>query len=196
MSIEIETLDRDVIEILEPVTKVEVSEPKTTVVVEDDDGSIALLTELEVSTVEVQAPRTLTIERTVVEIVELGVEGPQGPSGTNRFLRTAAVIVSGHRIVVARADGAVEYADNTLSLRRAPWLTTRAALANDIVEVLALGELIEPSWAWIPGEPLYLGSNGLMTQTPPLAPAFLLELGVALTPTSIFYDPKMPIALT
>lgn len=142
----------------------------------------------------------------------VGVLGPN-PNGTATDLTSrlaaldtssiealAAVNLSGHRAVSPRADGTLEYADPTqlVNINRAVWLTTSAVSAGAVAAVRTMGEVIEPSWSWTPGMAVYLGANGMLTQTVPVAPssAFLLELGTAITPTSLFFDPGIPIALS
>jgi hypothetical protein len=74
-----------------------------------------------------------------------------------------------------------------------------AALAGQLVQVLACGEIVEPSWAWLIGQPVFLSVNGGLTQTPPVAPAaaFIVQLaGPSQTPTAMFYSPRSPIILT
>lgn len=131
-----------------------------------------------------------------------GASGPTGPSGPGGFVllqREAATVLSGHRLVVPGDDGRVGYADNDDPdhLNRPVWLTRGAALAGAQVDLLALGELTEPSWAWIPGSAIYLGTAGGVTQTPPSSPSatFLLQVAMPTTPTTVFYNPKVPIVL-
>ncbi|MFN0028416.1 MAG: hypothetical protein ACKV2O_14740 [Acidimicrobiales bacterium] len=144
-----------------------------------------------------------TIELTVgapgaVEIVSLGVPGPQGPpgpAGASTFTAMAAVTVSGHRCVAWRADGQVEYASNTTPAHAwaAVGITTGAAIAGDLATVHGFGRLDEGSWSWTPLTLIYLGVGGLLTQTPPVAPAFVRVLGHAITPTSMWVSPRQPI---
>lgn len=127
-----------------------------------------------------------------------GSQGPPGPSGGS-LVRVAGVNLSGHRLVVPRSDGEVIYADNaTVAHTSLPiWLTLGAALAGGSVTVVALGEVIEPTWAWTPEGSIYLGANGVLTQTVPSSPArFIEQVAVAETPTSIYFDPKIPITIS
>lgn len=126
-----------------------------------------------------------------------GPPGPPGPATGGIITRVAGTNLSGHRLVVPAADATVGYADNTnpAHLRLPVWLTTSAVVAGAPVDLLAEGEMTEPSWSWAPNSPLYLGIGGLMTQTVPVAPAFLLEVAVALSATTIHFDPQTPIRL-
>lgn len=115
--------------------------------------------------------------------------------------QVASGALGGQRLVVPRNDSKIEYASNqTLTQRDRPiWLTRNAAVTDEVLTVHAYGAFTEPSWTWTPGGTLYLGVNGLMTQTAPTALAgalFSLQVGVALAPTMIFFDPKSPISLS
>jgi len=111
----------------------------------------------------------------------------------------AAVALSGHRVVTPRPDGTLDYASNAVAAHlHAPlWVTLGAVTAGQPATVLAYGALTESSWAWTPGAPLFLGADGLLTQTPPVAPGalFLAQVGVATGPTSAFFDRQPSISL-
>lgn len=113
---------------------------------------------------------------------------------------TASVNLSGHRIVTKKPNGTLEYASNdSLAYLNAPlWMTQGAALAGSIASVLSYGEIIESSWDWEPGLPIFLGVNGLLVQNPiPVSPGalFLAEIGTAITADSVFVDRKPSILL-
>lgn len=150
----------------------------------------------------VRLPTVITVAPAPASVT-LTAPGPQGPPGVTsvgqvRVTLPAAVALSGHRAVTRQPDGTLDYASNTLAAHvHAPiWLTTGAAAAGVLVEVLLYGQLTEPSWSWTPG-PLYLGTGGLITQTPPSAPGalFLVQLGVATGPTAVVLDRQPSITL-
>ncbi|HYE75116.1 MAG TPA: hypothetical protein VEF04_17375, partial [Blastocatellia bacterium] len=76
-------------------------------------------------------------------------------------------------------------------------ITLNAALGGEIVNIQRLGEATESSWNWIVDAPIYIGANGVLTQTPPVAStaAFSQIIGVAVSPTSIYLAPREPITL-
>lgn len=131
-----------------------------------------------------------------------GPPGPPGAAGSGAVFATAnaATALSGHRVVTPRADGTLEYASNDIpAFIAAPlWVTTAAASSGAPVDALMYGPVTEPSWNWTPGAPVYLGVNGVLTQTPPVAPAasFLAQVGVATSPTSLVVDRVPSIKLT
>lgn len=112
--------------------------------------------------------------------------------------RTASEAMSGHVLVVPTGSFTIEIADNQTYDHhfRTVWMTTHAAGAGDRVRMLTFGVFVEPSWDWIPHLPIYLGPNGLMTQTPPATPAeFSLQVAIATSPRGIFYNPKVSVVL-
>lgn len=110
---------------------------------------------------------------------------------SNSIQRLADADMSGHRIV--RATGAdtcgyasvadAAHADDVLGL------TIGAALTGQMATIIDGTSITELSWAWTPLEPLFLGFDGLLTQTPPTAydsaAQFVLPVGFAQSPTTI-----------
>jgi hypothetical protein len=154
-----------------------------------------IVEELHVTVVE-------TVDKQVVFVGEQGPQGPPGPqgpqgppgsAGAQTLTITAAQNLSGHRMVVATPSGAV-YADptNPAHADALLGLTTGAALSGDQVTVLAAGEMVEPSWSWTPGLPLYVTSSGLLSHTPP-STGWVQIVALAVTPTSILLTPRQSI---
>lgn len=113
------------------------------------------------------------------------------------FFKVAHGTLSGHRAVTPRDAETVEYATNSdVLIHRPVWLTTSSAVAGDLVQVHVFGSITESSWNWIPGRQVWLGIDGALTQIVPSAPAALVQLGVAESPETLFFDPKTPIKLT
>lgn len=158
----------------------------------------------------------LVRQGTVVQVATPGPQGPPGPqgepgaqgppgasaiAGATRVTVTApaATVLSGHRAVRPRPDGTVAYADATdaAHLHGPLWVTIGAAAAGALVEMVTYGPLVEPSWAWTPGLPVFLAVAGALTQTPLSGPPFLFvtRVGVATAPGTLFVDPHPPIAL-
>jgi hypothetical protein len=125
-----------------------------------------------------------------------GGPGPAGPAGDINavvFTRHTAQTLSGHRVVHLDFDGTLAYASSD-GIAQGPFmLTTGAADADTEVSVLAIGEITEPSWAFEPG-PVFLGLNGLLTQIAPTQ-GYVIRVGYATSPTSMFFDPQLPIAV-
>jgi hypothetical protein len=129
-----------------------------------------------------------------------GPAGPPGPPGASNstITRAAAEALSGHRVVTADVDGRLIYASNDVpgQLAAPLWVTTGAALAGDMAEALMFGPMDELTWNWTPG-PVYLGQNGVLTQTVPVASSafFLAQVGFATSATALFVDRNPSIKL-
>ncbi|WP_243350873.1 hypothetical protein [Stenotrophomonas acidaminiphila] len=126
-----------------------------------------------------------------------GPVGPPGPAGGDVFVRQADGALGGHRVVRSTGQGAAGYADAQVAEHGDDVLgiTLGAAVAGDEVQIQGSGEIVEPSWAWQPQEPIFLGAHGAMTQVPPAvdSAAFLLVLGFATSATSMQVRIETPI---
>jgi hypothetical protein len=119
-------------------------------------------------------------------------------STDREFLVTyvAGTALSGHRVVVIHPDNKAYYADHDImdDVPRVMGITTQAASENNPIGILVFGEMIEPSWNWQEGKAIFLGSNGVLTQTPPTT-GFLMEVAFAVTPQKIMVEIKPAIVL-
>lgn len=123
-----------------------------------------------------------------------GRPGPPGPAGGNVFQGKAAVALGGHRAVRGSAD-ALSYASSDVEAHGddVMGITLGAASVGGDVSVQASGEIHEPSWTWVPFEPIFLGFDGILTQTPPVFGFFSLMLGFATGTTSMMIRIEQPI---
>lgn len=112
--------------------------------------------------------------------------GGGGAADSVTLVRTAGETLSGHRGVTPDVTGALFYADPDTIGNQPVWVTTGAIDVGDSGEVVALGNVTEPSWNWAPGN-IYLAANGFLTQTEPTSGALVI-VALATTPTSIFVD--------
>lgn len=133
---------------------------------------------------------------TSLGIIGIGIPGPRGSSGTGASpvsVFIAGEALGGHRVVRTNASGEAIYASNTdPDSQSILGMTTGAAVLGDEVSVLRLGPITEPSWSWAPTAPVYLGTNGGLTQVYP-GSGLIVIIGVALTATSMFVAPREPI---
>lgn len=98
--------------------------------------------------------------------------------------------IGGHRVVIAVSESGCDYADqqDASHCDRVIGMTTNAAAQNDICVIAGSGEDITySSWSWQVNEPVFVGSNGLLTQTPP-STGFHQQFAVALTATTLYID--------
>ncbi len=98
--------------------------------------------------------------------------------------------LSGHKAVAVVAGEAV-HADKGTPIHRGlvRGVTTGAANDGDVARVQVYGPMREPSWAWTPGLPIYVGTAGALTQSVPTS-GWLQQIAVADTATQIFIDPQ------
>lgn len=148
------------------------------------------------SRVEVIEPRSHVIE----VITVLGEPVPViGAGQTARIVGTfvAATVLGGHRVVTTNDTGQLVYADHDdLTQRnRAMYLTEGAWDAGVTATVTAFGPVWDSSFDLIPGEPLYVGSNGLLTQLTPTT-GYLRKVAFAAEVQGIWFDPQPPIVLS
>lgn len=143
----------------------------------------------------------------LVSIVRVGPRGPQGdvgPTGAQGPSGGAidypsiadAVALSGHRVVRGTPGGvAVCDASNASHRGAALGITTGAASSGAAVTVRAEGPMVEGSWSWTPGVPVFCGISGVLTQTFDPAWAWSQIVGIATSPTSIFVRLREPLSL-
>ena len=147
---------------------------------------------------------TIEIVDEQIIVISEGIQGPPGPSvdggGGGLAAYVAATALGGHRAVILDTAGHAAYADNAdlTHLRRVIGITTGAADQGSAVTVVGNGTVNEPSWNWNVNLPVYLGSNGLLTQTVPTAPGakFLTVVGFPISNTSLFVNVREPFILS
>ena len=144
------------------------------------------------------APIELALVTEPKEIVTVvgprGVPGPEGPPGTyapsaSILLRaTAAVVVSGHRVVTAVGPGRVAYPDleSRASLDLVQGVTIAAAAAEAAVDIVRAGLVEHGGWSFTPGSPLFAGAGGVITAAEPFP--FARRIAVAVSATAILVD--------
>ena len=83
--------------------------------------------------------------------------------------KEAAEDISALRVVKGTLDGKVEYCTlSTSDAGVAIGISSTAGLTGEIISIVISGELQDASWSWDVMKPIYLGSNGTLTQTTPL----------------------------
>jgi hypothetical protein len=104
---------------------------------------------------------------------------------------TAGQALSGQRAVLASGV----YADNSsIATALAIGITTGAVSNGASATVKVSGSIIEPTWSWTLGLPVYLGTGGLLTQTVPTT-GVVLEIGKPVTSTQLFINIQQPVIL-
>ena len=143
-------------------------------------------------------------EATRTVAIAAGQQGPAGPSGIpgpaggTAMVFTATTAIGGHRVLALNAANEVIYASNdTLgTAHKIIGMSLNAAAPGGAINVARGSEVIEPSWNWTTTLPVYLGTNGLLTQTPPVSPAtFSLIVGFPTSATGLFLSVREPITI-
>lgn len=141
---------------------------------------------------------TIVTREPDITLIDIGTQGPPGPPGEMGAAYVefpAAVPLGGNRVVRVLAGEAI-YADhNTVADANLVLGITRGAVAEGALAQIQTGGLMtEPSWAWTPDKPVFVGVVGTLTQVPPSA-GFSLIVGVATGPSQIFIGARTPIVL-
>jgi len=179
--------------VVDDLTSTQIIETAEVELLEFDDDTITVV-EFETDT------DSITIEEEVVELLTEAVQGPTGPPGPTgtgyESTFVAGIDLSGHRAVVFNDVGKLVYADASSPSQghAVVGITTNAALTDDNVTVKTYGDFEELSWNWTINLPIYLGNNGVLTQTQQPG-AFVLVMGVAISQTKMFVNIRQPIFL-
>lgn len=100
----------------------------------------------------------------------------------------AGETIGGQRIVYLY-DDKYYYADkdNTSLQNYTLALSEQAVNINEFGDLLFVGEWEDPAWNFDKDKGIFLGNNGLITQTPPTT-GLLVEIGTVITATKIFFE--------
>ena len=127
-----------------------------------------------------------------------GGGGTSGVSPDNTLIvALAEIALGGNRMVMAgTTTGTVTYAGTDIinSASRVLGMTLGSAILGDYVTIQPSGVITEPSWNWNVTLPVFLSTNGLLTQTSP-ASGFSLVVGKPISPTKLLLAIQQPIAV-
>lgn len=154
-------------------------------------------------TVAQQPPRLdLNWQPSVVDIpIGVGIQGRAGRDGSFTLTLLSGTTLGTGRVVVSIL-GTLVYADSTHpgQLGLPVYLTLGSSTGpGQEVPVLPLGVYNDGSWSLIPDGVLYVGRDGVLTQTVPSAAAgdvYLRVVGQATESNTIFFEPQPAIRLT
>lgn len=111
----------------------------------------------------------------------------------------AGEVLNGHRAVYVDSDGLVYKASNTQINQavRVAGIVKNSYAPTQPTQIIRNGVIEEPSWTWAEGLPIFLGNDGLLTQTPPSAPGavYSLVVGYPITSTSMYVNIQEPTLL-
>lgn len=101
------------------------------------------------------------------------------------------------RIVVVNTSGKIEYANHSDLLqvdRPFGLLLTSSSAVDDPVSVMFDGSIDVPSWTLDPTKPVYIGTSGLLIQTPPLS-GYVKKFASVISSTRILIENHEAIIL-
>lgn len=120
--------------------------------------------------------------------ITLDIESGGITSPSADLTLTAGASLSALRAVTLNASGNAVYADNaTIANAQVVGITIDAASNGSAVNVKTFGMMTDAAWSWTKG-PVYLGTNGALTQTAPTGGAIVVQVGKAMTATKLFVD--------
>jgi len=169
-------------------------------IVEVSDREYVIIGDDIVTTVDGESAVTIVSDAIQGPPGAVGERGESGISAPLSFLYQTAGAISGHRIVLLNDGGKVDYASSgsATHAQRIVGMTTHAAIQGDSINVQKFGDVTEPSWNWQTDKPVYLGIDGVLTQSVPLAPEskFSVVVGFPISATTLFINIGIPITLT
>ena len=127
-------------------------------------------------------------------IVASGIQGPPGVFIPGNLSLLADADIGSQRVVKVTSTGC-NYADssNTLDSGKVVGFTFQSATLGSLIKIISEGTL-NGFYALLPGLPIYLGLNGLITQVP-VTSGIHQQLGVASSTDSIIISISQPITL-
>ena len=130
------------------------------------------------------------------EIVPLGIGVGSGHSsgGSSGTMSSGTLDVAVTLQEAVGAYRAVGYdgrysQPNTDSLAAYAGVTRIAAITGASINVVRSGLITESMWAWIPDMPVFIETDGALTQTQPLTGNPIRRIGWAISATEINLDP-------
>lgn len=144
-----------------------------------------------ISAIAVFGPNISPVNAITSGFINISGSGSAGTAIDN--VGTAAIALGGQRAVYLSGTG-LRYATSAdISTLDVVGITVGAVNSGDLVTYRVSGVLTDPSFNFVPG-PIFLGANGLLTQTIPLTGGTAV-LGVALSATSMSVRILQPIEL-
>ena len=172
--------------VIGPATKglssggVDVSTPGESIALTSSDGSV------------------LITPNAVEGSIDLKANGASGPFVFDKVTgsKVAGASLSALKAVRASSGTAVVYATQASTYESAVVLgvTTNSAAIGAPVNVMVLGQINDPSFAWPANTLLFLGTSGAITSTAPTS-GYLVRIGKALGAGSIMVEMSEPIFL-
>lgn len=125
-------------------------------------------------------------------VIERGVSVFNITQGSGTASVIAAEALGGHRVVTMSGNYASK--DNADDKFNILGITQGAVISGGTATVTTYGVITESSWNWTAGLPVFLSTNGQLTQSAPTS-GFRLIIGRAKSATTLFVDISEPIVI-
>ena len=101
---------------------------------------------------------------------------------------TAGMSISALRCITTNSSGEAVYATpDTLANAVVIGISTTAGNTGETITIKTSGQLSDASWNWTKGA-IYLGANGVLTQTAPSGGSIIVHVAKAITATTLIID--------
>jgi hypothetical protein len=101
---------------------------------------------------------------------------------------TAGMSISALRCITTNSSGEAVYATpDTLANAVVIGISTTAGNTGETITIKTSGQLLDASWNWTKGA-IYLGANGVLTQTAPTGGSIIVHVAKAITATTLIID--------
>lgn len=132
----------------------------------------------------------------VVSGAEQGPPGPAGESATGNATQVVAGVTISANTAIALVNGQAVPAQSSEATQagNVVGISQNGGPAGTLIDIQQLGEMSLSSWNWVLGNPIFVGPNGPLTQTPPTA-GFSQIVGVPISATSISIGLQAPVLI-
>lgn len=123
---------------------------------------------------------TVKDNKIISESKNVSIPGPQGPPGPGSLMEsTAGENIAAYQPVYVENELAfIASNDDVGNFLSFAGLAAVGALATNPIDIITSGYVINIAWNWLPNLEIYLGSGGILTQTPPVPNNSLYRLVV------------------
>jgi hypothetical protein len=139
-----------------------------------------------VSTINVRQD-TVSVDIKQYDVVLDIVSGGIVPAAIDTTL-VASTSLSALRCITTDSSGLAKYATpDSLANAVVIGISTTAASTGQNITIKTSGQITDASWNWTKGA-IYLGANGVLTQTAPSGGSIIVHVAKAITATTLIID--------
>lgn len=147
---------------------------------------------LEVFSENMGGPKVIELGSDQVEILEVGMQGISGAATSTEKIEKAGENISAMKVVYINPSDEKVYKASNLDNNSRDTLygiTTTAAATNAAIKVKTFGEVENSGWNWNTSgnKNLFVGTDGNLTQTPPVS-GYSARIGFVKSATKIWFD--------